>query len=88
MNLYYIHCGFYDREFSEGLYEFHINIPIVASSLDEAKSKVRCDSLFTKKSMHIDGIQEIKLVNGYHLELIPVKDLDQSIVLNHLHRDL
>ena len=90
MNLYYIHCGFYDHEMSEGIYEFHLNIPIVAKSILEAKKMVRSHPLFTKKQMHIDGIQEIKMVDGYRLELVAEKELDlnHTIVLNHLHRDL
>jgi len=90
MNLYYIHCGFYDHEISEGIYEFHINIPIVAISIEEAKSQVRCNSIFKKKRMHIDGIQEIKVVDGYRLDLVADECFNQhqTIVENHLHRDL
>jgi hypothetical protein len=38
--------------------------------------------------MHIDGIQEIKTVSGYHIDLVSdvlLGDLTQ--VDNHLHRD-
>lgn len=34
MKLYLVHCGFYDEEVSEGIYEFHVNLPVIAESLD------------------------------------------------------
>lgn len=87
MNLYLIHCGFYDEEISEGIYEFHVNIPIVAENLDEAKKKVRLDAAFIKKKMHIDGIQEVKTVGGFQINLI-AQNQNQTQIYNHLHRDL
>lgn len=88
--LYNIHCGFYDQDISEGIYEFHINIPVVAQSISEARTIVRDNPAFKKKQMHIDGIQEIQVVDGYRLTLNPEQSLDsnQTIVVNHLHRDL
>ena len=86
--LFNIHCGFYDHEISEGIYEFHINIPIVAQSMAEAKKLVRENHIFVKKKMHIDGIIEIQKLDGFRLELIPEQDKKQTIILNHLHRDL
>lgn len=65
MTLFLIHCGFYDETISNGIYEFHINIPVVASNEDEAKSRVRLDPQFIAKKMHIDGIQKIESVDGY-----------------------
>ena len=99
MKLYSIHCGYYDEEISEGIYEFHINIPIVAKDLEEAKSKVRKNINFQKKKMHIDGIQEIKMVDGFKIELIAIESTiaetstvdfvsSATIVENYLHRDL
>lgn len=87
MNLYIIHCGFYDAEISEGIYEFHINIPIVAENLEAAKKIVRQDLSFQKKKMHIDGIQEIKTVRGFEIKLIK-SDSQLTKIGNHLHRDL
>ena len=54
MKLYMIHCGFYDEEISEGIYEFHVNIPVVATDVEGAKNIVRTDSSFQKKKMHTD----------------------------------
>lgn len=88
MTLYMIHCGFYDEEISEGIYEFHVNIPVVAANLDEAKSRVRQRPVFQKKKMHIDGIEEIKIVDGHRIDPIPL-DLGQGTqIAPHLHRDL
>ena len=89
MNLYTIHCGYYDEDISEGIYEFHINIPVVAQNLEEAKLKVRQNSKFLNKKMHIDGIQEIKVVDGFKIELKAIESpLKDNVVDNHLHRDL
>jgi len=88
MKLYIIHCGFYDEEISEGIYEFHVNIPIAANGVDEAKQKVRMDLAFQKKKMHIDGIQEISSVGGHQIELKPSMRSNETIIANHLHRDL
>jgi hypothetical protein len=49
MNLYSIHCGFYDDEISEGIYEFHVNIPVVAETMESAKSLIRHHPIFQKK---------------------------------------
>jgi len=89
MKLYFIHCGFYDQEVSNGIYEFHVNFPIVAESLEGAKTRVRQEPSFQKKKMHIDGIQEISFVSGHRIEAVP--DLTQSQttqIESHLHRDL
>lgn len=89
INLYLIHCGYYDEEISNGIYEFHVNIPIAAENLEEAKKKVRLEPVFAKKKMHIDGIQEIKTVSGYRIELArDIDQFEQTQVANHLHRDL
>ena len=88
MNLYSIHCGYYDEDISEGIYEFHINIPVVAKDLEAAKLKVRKNSKFLNKKMHIDGIQEIKVVDGFKIELTAIDSLlEANRVDNHLYRD-
>jgi hypothetical protein len=87
MNLYLVHCGFYDDEISDGIYEFHVNIPIAAATLEEANGKVRLESAFIKKKMHIDGIQAIESVSGYRIEVIPDHN-KQTHIRSHQHRDL
>jgi hypothetical protein len=89
MNLFLIHCGFYDHELTQGVYEFHVNIPVVAENLEEAKKKVRLESAFIAKKMHIDGIQELKTVSGYHIKVEPDESSTiQTDIRTHLHRDL
>jgi len=89
MNLYSIHCGFYDEEISEGIYEFHVNITVVAETIEIAKKSVRENPIFRRKKMHIDGIQEIKTVSGYKIGLILEADgSGKTQIGSHLHRDL
>jgi hypothetical protein len=86
LNLYSVHCGFYDDDISEGIYEFHVNIPVVAESEHAAKVNIKQHPLFQKKKMHVDGIQEIKKVSGYKIEL--VADGTDTQVTDHPLRDL
>ena len=89
MKLYLIHCGFYDKELTSGVYEFHINIPVVAQDLEGAKKKVREEPSFILKKMHIDGIQEIQVVNGHQITVEKISELeDQNQIENICHRDL
>ena len=88
MILFLIHCGFYDEEISNGIYEFHVNIPVVANNLDEAKKKVRTDRIFQQKKMHIDGIQEIKSVDGFSVDLSPSASSVKTSITSHQYRDL
>ena len=88
MKLYFIHCGFYDVEISSGIYEFHVNLPVIACDVEEAKRKVRIIPQFTEKKMHIDGIQEISTVEGYSISFMKSSLSTESIVNNFCHRDL
>ncbi len=78
MNLYSVHCGFYDEDISDGVYEFHVNIPVVANNTEEAKVEVRASPIFKKKKMHIDGIQEIRVVQGFSVTLDRIAEDEQS----------
>ena len=84
--LYLIHCGFYDEGVSRGVYEFHVNIPVAATSLEEAKKAVREVPEFRARKMHIDGIQEIRALPGLIVELVPANVAPE--VKHHLYRDL
>lgn len=88
MNLFFIHCGFYDDDISHGIYEFHINIPVAAETVEQAKKTVRQDPLFIDKKMHIDGIQEVKQVSGYAVHLLPVSEKIDSEIQYFPYRDL
>lgn len=87
MKLYSVHCGFYDEELSDGIYEFHLNIPVVADSIESAKVKVRQNQNFKKKKMHIDGIEEITLVDGFRVSMV-AEEGSTTLVQRHQHRDL
>jgi len=69
MKLYLIHTGFYDPELMGGLYEQHTNYFVVASNIQEAKKKAKKNIVYNKKKMHVDGIQEINVVDGYRIKL-------------------
>ena len=88
MKLYLVHCGFYDSELCGGIYEGHINLFVVAESFETAKAKVRLEPEFKKKKMHVDGLQEIELVNGYLVQLIPDQNrINQTLLKSNRHRD-
>jgi hypothetical protein len=88
MKLYFIRCGFYDEEISDGIYEFHVNIPVIATNVEDAKKKVRTVSQFAAKKMHIDGIQEIESVEGYTITFTKNASADEAGITNIRHRDL
>ena len=88
MKLYNIHCGFYDHELSDGIFEFHINIPIVAETIENAKMKIRENAMFSKKKMHIDGIQEIHFVDGFEIALTKTKEGTSNGIIDIPFRDL
>ena len=70
MKLYLIHVGFYDPDIMEGLYEQHVNYFVVAENVVDAKKKARENTMYKKKKMHIDGIQELNIIDGYRINLI------------------
>jgi hypothetical protein len=89
MKLYLIHCGFYDQEMSDGIYESHVNFFVVADSFENARSKAKDIPEFKAKKMHVDGIQEIQAVEGHRITLEKEHSLgDESIVISYRHRDL
>lgn len=69
MKLFLAHLGFYDERY--GMYELHTNRHIVAKDIKDAKRKRFDDEEFKRLKMHIDGLQEINIVDGY--EIMPVK---------------
>ena len=70
MKLYLVHVGFYDPNIMEGLYEQHTNFFVVAENVKDAKKKARVNSIYKTKKMHIDGIQELNIIDGYRINLI------------------
>ena len=69
MKLFQVHTGFYDPSISDGFYEGHTNIFVCAKDEKEARKKVKEKKEYQKFKMHIDGIQEINIVDDYKVEL-------------------
>ena len=88
-NLYLVHCGFYDRDISDGIFESHTNIFVAASSFEEARAKAKQEPVFQAKRMHVDGIQQIMTVQGWQVSLAPsLQDGDRTLLISNNHRDL
>ncbi len=89
LKLYLVHCGFYDTELFDGIYESHVNFFVVASSFEDARAKVRLEPEFLKKKMHVDGLQEIRSVNGHKIDLTREASLaGGSEIISSRHREL
>lgn len=89
MKLYLVHCGFYDNEVCDGLYESHVNFFVSAESFEEARAKAKALPEFQAKRMHVDGLQEIQAVSGFKVHLEHDLSLDgQTQIINFKHRDL
>jgi hypothetical protein len=83
MKLYLIHTGFYDKNVADGFYEQHTNILIVASSVYDAREKVKGTLEYKYKKMHIDGIKEIVNVDGYTIGLEKTDGGKKNNTFNH-----
>ena len=89
MKLYLVHCGFYDTEVCDGLYESHVNFFVSADSFEDARAKAKLLSEFQAKRMHVDGLQEIQTVGGFKVQLEYDANLNsQTHIINFKHRDL
>lgn len=89
MKLYLVHCGFYDLELCGGIYEGHANFFVAAESFEDARAKAKLIDEFKQRKMHVDGVQEIQVVNGHRVELHENPELTgQTLVTSQRHRDL
>lgn len=89
MKLYLVHCGFYDSEVCDGLYESHVNFFVSAETFEDARVRAKQIPEFAVKRMHIDGLQEIQAVNGFRVHLEHESSLDnKTLIVNFKHRDL
>jgi hypothetical protein len=89
MKLFLVHCGFYDSELCDGLYESHVNFFVAAESFEEARTRAKEIPEFKAKRMHVDGLQEVVAANGYKIQLTKDAALeDRTVILNNKHRDL
>lgn len=69
MKLFLVNCGYYEREFFDGLFEMHVTVPVAAPTLEEAKLQVKNQPYFQKHKMHVDGIYELDRVDGHRIAL-------------------
>ena len=83
MKLYLIHAGYYDHKNIGGLYEQHTNYFVVAQNLKAAKGQALENLFFKKKKMHIDGIQEINVVDGYRIQLVKDESTEDALIFNY-----
>lgn len=89
MKLFLVHCGYYDSEICNGLYEGHVNYFIAAENFEDAKTKSKLIEEFKNKKMHIDGMQEIQVVNGYKILLEQDSSIpNQTKIVNFKHREM
>jgi len=89
MKLYLVHCGFYDPDIGDGLYEAHTNLFVAATDFDHARHQAKKLPSFKAKKMHVDGIQEVQAVDGYRLVLAEDNTLDGATnLVTNRHRDL
>ena len=83
MKLYLVHVGFYDPNIMDGLYEQHANFFVVAENVKDAKKKAKQNLIFKKKKMHIDGIQELNIIDGYSIKLVASNSIDNSVIYGY-----
>lgn len=89
MKLFLVHCGFYDNDICDGLYESHVNFFVSAENFEEARLKAKQLPEFKAKRMHVDGLQEIQAVDGFQVHLEHNVGLNnQTKIVNFKHRDL
>ncbi len=89
MKLFLVHCGYYDSEIGDGIYESHVNFFVAAENFEEARAKVKTKDPFKLKKMHVDGLQEIQSVDGFQIALMPDSSIEgRTVLISHKHRDL
>ncbi len=83
MKLFLIHLGFYDAEL--GIYEMHINKMVAAPDARSAKEQIKKSKLFIDKKMHVDGIEEISVIDGYKvtLEKASTAEINQTVTFGY-----
>ena len=87
--LFLVHCGFYDADLCDGIYESHVNFFVVAEDFQAARLKAKELAEFKGKRMHVDGLQEIEAVGGHRVRLEADASLGGANLVHSLkHRDL
>jgi hypothetical protein len=81
MNLYLVHCGYYDKAVADGACECHANFFVAAGSFAEAKAKAKALPDFKGKRMHVDTLTRIDAVEGMAVKLRAAPELEGETVL-------
>ncbi|MCM0606648.1 MAG: hypothetical protein KA715_11205 [Xanthomonadaceae bacterium] len=89
MKLYMVHCGFYDLDLCDGVYESHLNLFVTGTSYEDARVRARLLPEFKNKKLHVDGVVEIQAVQGSRISVSEDSALNgQSLLISQRHRDL
>lgn len=89
MKLYLIHCGYYDPDVCDSAFESHVNFFVAAESFEEARLKAKQLPIVQAKKMHVDGLQEISVVDGHKIFLEREAALKgQTVITTNKHREL
>lgn len=87
--LYMVHCGFYDLDLCDGVYESHINLFVTGENHEDARKRARLLPEFQNKKLHVDGVVEIQAVQGSKITVAEDSALEgRSILISQRHRDL
>lgn len=70
MKLYLVHCGFYDSDILDGVYESHVNFFVSAANFEASRLKAKENPLYQSKRMHIDGMQQLDAIDGFRIQLL------------------
>ena len=87
--LFLVHCGFYDPEVLNGIFEMHVDLFVIASDLASARVQAKAHPTYQKKRMHIDGVQEIEAIEGHRIRLEADASLKgEDRIISHTYRSL
>ena len=56
---------------------------MVAQNIKEAEQKARLNPSYIRKNMHIDGIQELNVVDGFRINLIPEINENNAVTYSY-----
>ena len=85
-NLFLVHLGYYD-DLSDGVFESHTNIFVVADDFEDARKIAKENDVVKSKKMHIDGLQQIEMVDGFKVQLQSTEET-KTLITSHKFREL
>ena len=74
---------YYNSEIRGSLYAQHTNYFVIAESVAFAKKKAIEIPEYQKNKMHIDGIQELNIVEGYGIKLVKDNSKNDMVIYNY-----